>query len=63
MLSITEAPEPREGTEKFLGINVRVIPFDVSGHHNLIFCGEYARKFRLFANLMRMELAETGFSG
>ena len=31
----------------------------VTGHHNLVFCGDYARKFRLFANLMRMELANT----
>ena len=31
----------------------------VAGHHNLIFCGDYARKFRLFANLMKMELVET----
>ena len=31
----------------------------VGGHHNLIFCGDYARKFRLFANLMKMELVET----
>ena len=35
----------------------------VTGHHNLIFCGDYARKFRLFANLMKMELADTGFAG
>ena len=34
----------------------------VSGHHNLVFCGDYARKFRLFANLMRMELADSGFT-
>ena len=27
LLSITEAPKPREGVEKFLGIRVRVIPF------------------------------------
>ena len=27
ILSITEAKERREGTEKFLGVNVRVIPF------------------------------------
>ncbi len=35
----------------------------VAGHHNLIFCGDYARKFRLFVNLMKMELADTGFAG
>ncbi|GAF73192.1 unnamed protein product, partial [marine sediment metagenome] len=31
----------------------------VAGHHNLIFCGDYAREFRLFANLMQMELMES----
>lgn len=35
----------------------------VTGHHNLIFCGDYARKFRLFANLVKMELADTGYAG
>ena len=35
----------------------------VAGHHNLVFCGDFARKFRLFANLMRMELAIPGFAG
>ncbi|MHB8901642.1 MAG: hypothetical protein ACYC6Y_23050 [Thermoguttaceae bacterium] len=30
----------------------------VSGHHNLVFCGDFARKFRLFANLMRIELGQ-----
>ena len=28
----------------------------VKGHHNILFCGDYARKFRLFANLYKMEL-------
>ena len=35
----------------------------VKGHHNLLFCGEYARKFRLFAQLYKMELAENGYDG
>ena len=35
----------------------------VQGHHNLLFCGEYARKFRLFAQLYKMRLAETGYTG
>jgi hypothetical protein len=35
----------------------------VKGHHNLIFCGDYARKFQLFANLMRMEVAEADHAG
>lgn len=29
----------------------------VRGHHNVLFCGDYARKFRLFANLYKMKLA------
>ncbi len=35
----------------------------VSGHHNLLFCGDFARKFRLFAQLYKMKLAETGYRG
>lgn len=35
----------------------------VKGHHNLLFVGDYARRFRLFANLHRMTLADTGYSG
>lgn len=35
----------------------------VAGHHNLLFCGDFARKFRLFAQLYKMQLAETGFEG
>lgn len=34
---------------------------DVSGHHNLLFCGDFARRFRLFAGLCRMRLADTGY--
>jgi len=29
---------------------------DVKGHHNILFCGDHARKFRLFANLYKMKL-------
>jgi hypothetical protein len=36
---------------------------DVRGHHNLLFCGDSARTFRLFAQLYRMRLAETGYAG
>jgi len=32
----------------------------VYGHHNLLFCGDFARKFRLFAQLYKMELLEPG---
>ena len=35
----------------------------VQGHHNLLFCGEYARKFRLFAQLYKLRLADTGYTG
>lgn len=33
----------------------------VRGHHNLLFCGGFARSFRLFALLHRIPLADTGF--
>jgi len=33
----------------------------VKGHHNLLFCGNLARRFRLFAQLYKMELANTGY--
>ncbi len=33
----------------------------VKGHHNLLFCGDFARHFRLFAQLYKMELADTGY--
>jgi len=29
---------------------------DVKGHHNILFCGDFARRFRLFANLYKMKL-------
>jgi len=35
----------------------------VRGHHNLLFCGDFARKFRLFAQLYKIQLADTGFAG
>lgn len=35
----------------------------VQGHHNLLFCGDFARKFRLFAQLYRIKLADTGYRG
>jgi hypothetical protein len=35
----------------------------VQGHHNLLFCGDYARKFRLFAQLYKMKMADTGYRG
>ena len=35
----------------------------VKGHHNLLFCGDFARQFRLFAQLHGMALADTGYQG
>jgi hypothetical protein len=35
----------------------------VTGHHNLLFCGDLARKFRLFAQLYKLKLVESGFKG
>jgi hypothetical protein len=35
----------------------------VKGHHNLLFCGDFARQFRLFAQLYKMDLADTGYTG
>jgi hypothetical protein len=35
----------------------------VRGHHNLLFCGDFARKLRLFAQLYKMRLADTGYQG
>jgi hypothetical protein len=35
----------------------------VKGHHNLLFSGDHARKFRLFAQLYKLKLAESGFKG
>lgn len=35
----------------------------VKGHHNLLFCGDFSRQFRLFAQLYKMELADTGYEG
>jgi hypothetical protein len=35
----------------------------VVGHHNLLFCGDFARQFRLFAQLYKMRLADTGYKG
>jgi hypothetical protein len=31
----------------------------VKGHHNLLFCGDHARRLRLFARLYRMRLGDT----
>ena len=41
-------------------INDRPDACMVKGHHNLLFCGDHARKFRLFAQLYKMRIADTG---
>jgi hypothetical protein len=33
------------------------------GHHNVLFCGDYARQFRQFAQLYRLSLVPTGYQG
>ena len=35
----------------------------VQGHHNILICGDFARRFRLFAQLHKIRLADTGFQG
>jgi len=36
---------------------------EVKGHHNVLFLGDHTRTFRLFAQLYRMRLADTGYTG
>ncbi|MBM3334290.1 hypothetical protein FJY63_06480 [Candidatus Sumerlaeota bacterium] len=35
----------------------------VQGHHNVLFCGDFARKFRLFAQLYGLKLLDSGYKG
>lgn len=35
----------------------------VKGHHNILYCGDFARAFRLFARLHKIELVESGYDG
>jgi len=35
----------------------------VQGHHNILYCGDFARTFRLFARLHKMELVDSGYEG
>jgi hypothetical protein len=43
-----------------LHITDRPDVFQVKGHHNVLFAGDFARRFRQFANLYKMRLADTG---
>ena len=40
-----------------LEVTDRADACQVRGHHNLLFCGDYARGFRLFAQLHRLRVA------
>jgi hypothetical protein len=35
----------------------------VKGHHNILYCGDFARTFRLFARLHKIGLVESGYDG
>ncbi len=35
----------------------------IKGHHNILYCGDFARTFRLFARLHKMALVESGYDG
>lgn len=59
--AVTSHPIPPAGgctTNVEIKITDRDDACQVKGHHNLLFCGDYARKFRLFAQLYRMGLKE-----
>jgi hypothetical protein len=43
-----------------IAVTNRADACQVQGHHNLLFCGDFARQFRLFANLFKLDLAKTG---
>ena len=63
---VTSYPMPPAGgctTNVSIELTDRADACMARGHHNLLFCGDYARRFRLFAQLYKMKLAETGFEG
>lgn len=35
----------------------------VQGHHNVLFYGEHARQFRIFARFFRLQMVDSGFQG
>ncbi len=35
----------------------------VKGHHNILYCGDFARSFRIFARLHKIDLVESGYDG
>jgi len=57
---VVSHPMPPAGgctTNVEVAITDRADACAVQGHHNLLFCGDFARQFRLFAQFYRMELA------
>jgi len=50
-------------TNVVVKITDRKDAIQVVGHHDVLFCGDYARRFRMFANLYSLEMAETGYDG
>ncbi len=47
----------RYGSPPYIGLPMTEDACKVNGHHNLLFAGDYERKFKLFANLYKMGLA------
>ena len=64
-VAVSHAMPPAGGctTNVEIALTDRTDARHVRGHHNLLFCGDFARKFRLFANLYKMQLAKTGYTG
>jgi len=63
---VTSHPMPPAGgctTNVEIRITDRPDACMVRGHHNLLFAGDFARRFRLFAHLHKARLAKTGFGG
>lgn len=63
---VTSYPMPPAGgctTNVSIELTDRKDACMVRGHHNLLFCGDYAHRFRTFARLYKLPLAETGYDG
>ena len=64
VLRVQDGPDPipRSGEVRTIFTD-RDDACQVAGHHNLLFCGDFARRFRRFAQLYGMRLADTGYRG
>jgi hypothetical protein len=54
---VVSHPMPPAGgctTNVEVAITDRASAREVRGHHNLLFCGDFSKRFRAFANLYRM---------